>query len=255
MRVLVELRALCDCVYDLMYHHKLQGFLYRLLAGSAYGDLHDRRGYKFFCFSNIFPSVDMRKGDGRRFLVSSPDAGLIQVLVEQLDRLQRTGERVNVGEMSFCVKGVSVLEPRVGRSCVLAAGTPIVVRIPRANYARYGIEPPEDYEYVYWRKQYPFDAFVKQLEDNLFKKYNTFYNTRLESFPIFEQFVFQKQVCNHVVFEGKEAKLFGSLWRFPINTLSEEKWRILQFGLDAGFVELNSLGFGFVSIVKNGKCN
>ncbi len=67
----------------------------------------------------------------------------IQVLVEHLDKLQRTGERVNVGEMSFCVEGVSVLESRVGRSCVLAAGTPIVVRIPRANYARYGIEPPE----------------------------------------------------------------------------------------------------------------
>jgi CRISPR/Cas system endoribonuclease Cas6 (RAMP superfamily) len=46
MRVLVELMAMCDCVYDLMYHHKLQGFLYRLLAGSAYTGLHDRRGYK-----------------------------------------------------------------------------------------------------------------------------------------------------------------------------------------------------------------
>jgi len=255
MRLLVELRALCDCVYDLMYHHKLQGFLYRLLAGSTYAGLHDRRGYKFFCFSNIFPSLDMQEGDLRRFLVSSPDTGLIEVLVEQLDKLQRSRERVNVGEMSFCVEGVSVLEPNVGRSCVMAAGTPIVVRIPRANYARYGIEPPEDYKYVYWRKQYPFDAFVRQLEDNLFKKYNTFYGTRLEAFPIFEQFTFQKQVCNHVVFEEKEAKLFGSLWRFPMSTLSEEKWRILQFGLDSGFGELNSLGFGFVSIVKNGKCN
>jgi CRISPR-associated endoribonuclease Cas6 len=101
MRVLVELRALCSCVYDLMYHHKLQGFLYRLLEGSVYAGLHDRRGYKFFCFSNIFPSVDMREGDGRCFLVSSPDAGLIGVWVEQLGKLQSDGERVNVGEMSF----------------------------------------------------------------------------------------------------------------------------------------------------------
>jgi len=251
MRLLVELRALCDCVYDLMYHHKLQGFLYRLLAGSTYAGLHDRRGYKFFCFSNIFPSLDMQEGDLRRFLVSSPDTGLIEVSVEQLDKLQRSGERVNVGEMSFNVEGVSVLEPNVGRSCVMAAGTPIVVRIPRANYARYGIEPPEDYEYVYWRKQYPFDAFVRQLEDNLFKKYNTFYNTRLESFPIFEQFTFQKQVCNHLVIDGREVKIFGGIWRFPTSGLSEERWRILQFGLDSGFGELNSAGFGFMNLVKD----
>jgi len=251
MRLLIELRALCNCVYDLMYHHKLQGFLYALLRDSSYSGLHDRRGYKFFCFSNIFPSVDMHGGDARRFLVSSPDASLIGVFVEQLDKLQCSRERVNVGEMSFCVEGVSVLEPRVGRSCVLAAGTPIVIRIPRANYARYGIEPPEDYEYVYWRKQYPFDAFVKQLEDNLFKKYNTFYGTQLEAFPIFEQFTFQKQVCNHLAIDGREAKIFGSIWRFPTSGLSEERWRILQFGLDSGFGELNSAGFGFMNLVKD----
>jgi hypothetical protein len=86
----------------------------------------------------------MHREDARRFLVSSPDAALIQVLVEQLYKLQQCKERVNVGEVSFSVEGVSVLESRVGRSCVLAAGTPIVVRIPRANYARYGIESPEE---------------------------------------------------------------------------------------------------------------
>jgi len=47
MRLLVELRALSDCVYDLMYYHKLQGFLYSLLEDSPYRDLHDGRGYKF----------------------------------------------------------------------------------------------------------------------------------------------------------------------------------------------------------------
>src|SRR5208283_70260 len=125
-----------------MYHHKLQGFLYDLLRGSAYGDLHDRRGYKFFCFSNIFPSVDMHEGEMRRFLVSSPDEGLIGVVAGGLEKLQHDKEQVNIGEMSFSVEGVSVLEPKIGNSCVLAAGTPIVVRIPKANYARYGILPP-----------------------------------------------------------------------------------------------------------------
>ena len=192
----------------------------------------------------------MREGDLRRFLFSSPDAGLVKVLAEQLNK--HIGERVNFGETSFCLKHFSVLEPHVRRSCVLAAGTPIVVRIPRANYARYGIKPPRDYEYVYWRKQYPFDAFVRQLEDNLFKKYNSFYGTQLEAFLILEQFTFQKQVCNHLVIDGREIKVFGSLWRFTFNYLYGNKQKLLQFALDAGLGELNSIGYGFTNIAKQG---
>jgi len=250
MRLLIELKALNDCVYDLRYHHKLQGFLYGLLEDSFYRDLHNERGYKFFSFSNIFPSVDMHRGDLRRFLISSPEPELIDVFKDRLDDLRRDGSRVNIGEISFSVESISVLKPRVGRSCVLATGTPIVVRIPKANYARYGINPPRDYPYVYWRKHYPFDAFIQQLEDNLLKKHNAFYGASVESLPLFEQFIFQKQVCNHVIIKGREVRVFGSLWRFIFNYLCGEKWKIIQFGLDAGLGELNSLGFGFMSLVK-----
>jgi CRISPR-associated endoribonuclease Cas6 len=142
------------------------------------------------------------------------------------------------------------LEPKVSSSCVLAAGTPIVVRIPKANYARYGIEPPQDYPYVYWRKQYPFEAFVRQVEDNLFKKYSQYHGTKLEAYPIFEQFTFQKQVCNHLVTDGKESKIFGSIWRFTFNYLYKDKQKLLQFALDAGLGELNSIGYGFANLTK-----
>jgi CRISPR-associated endoribonuclease Cas6 len=250
MRLLVELKGLKNCVYDVMYYHKLQGFIYGLLEDTSYRDLHNGRGYKFFSFSNIFPPRDFKAGDVRHLMISSPDAGLIGVFRDRLEDFCRDKKRVNVGEMSFCVEGVSVLEPRVGRSCVLAAATPIVVRVPKANYAKYGVFPPKDYAYVFWRKQYPFEAFVRQVEDNLFKKYNRFYDVHVEAFPLFEQFVFLKQVCNHVVIGGREVKVFGSLWRFTFNYLYGERQKIIQFGLDAGLGELNSLGFGFTNITK-----
>lgn len=249
MRLLVELESVCDCIYDLRYYHKLQGFLYGLLRDTAYRDLHNKRGYKFFSFSNIFSSSDMRAGDIRHFLISSPDPRLIHVFEEQLGK----STQMNVGEMSFKIKNICVLKPRIQRSCILATGTPIVVRIPKVNYAKYGIKPPKDYPYVYWRKQYPFDAFIKQLEDNLFKKYNMFHGASIEPSPLFEQFVFKKQVCNHVVIKGREIKVFGSLWRFIFNHISGNKKRIIQFGLDAGLGELNSLGFGFVNVVEDEK--
>jgi len=33
VRLVVRLKSLSDCAYDLMYHHKLQDFVYVLLRG------------------------------------------------------------------------------------------------------------------------------------------------------------------------------------------------------------------------------
>ena len=251
MRLLVELRALYNSIYDLKYHHKLQGFLYGLLKDTAYRDLHNRHGYKFFAFSNIFPPLDMHTGDVRHFLVSSPNPDLIHVFKERLESV----ERMFVGDMAFSIEKVSVLSPRIGRSCVLVATTPIVVRIPKANYGKYGISPPKDYPYVYWRKRYPFETFIKQLEENLFKKFKAFYGENVKHTPLFEEFVFRKQVCNHIIVKGREVKVFGSLWTFTFRNLYKDKRKIIQFGLETGFGELNSLGFGFINpITEKNKC-
>jgi CRISPR-associated endoribonuclease Cas6 len=250
MRLLLKLRSLKDQAYDLKYHHKLQGFIYSLLDGTPYVKLHDKRGYKFFCFSNIFPPEDAKAGATRNLLISSPDLGMINAIEKSLKELQEEGKTVNVGEMSFKIDSISRLELKIGRSCTLVTGTPIVVRIPKGNYERYGIKPPKGYDYVYWRKRYSFEAFIKQLEDNLLKKYNEFHGGSLEGFPLFEQFMFKKQVCSHIVIGGKEVRVFGSIWEFLFSYLNinKEQRKILQFGLDCGFGELNSMGFGFVNV-------
>ena len=244
MRLLVSLQTLENCAYDLKYHHKLQGFLYRLMEGTTYQGLHDHKGYKFFCFSNLFPPRDARTGETRRLIIASPNSNLIKVLEDRLAKV----DEAHIGDGAFRIIEMRELNPRVKEGCVLATGTPIVVRIPKERYVEYGIVPEKPYTYVYWRKQHSFAAFVKQLEDNLKKKYKEYHEDEPTSEPVFEQFVFEKQVCNHVVFEGKEAKIFGSLWEFPLGILNERKRRLLQFGLDCGFGELNSLGFGFMNI-------
>jgi CRISPR-associated endoribonuclease Cas6 len=258
MRLLLKLRVLKDQAYDLKYHHKLQGFIYGLLDGTPYIKLHDKRGYKFFCFSNIFPpkgtkkdpSESMERGEARQLLISSPEVGLMGILNDKLTQIGEERIPVNIGDMSFELESVQVLEPKIGRSCRLITGTPIVLRIPKERFEKYGIVPPKDYDYVYWRKEWPFEPFVKQLEENLFKKYKEFYGTSLEEFPIFEQFEFKKAVCNHVVLGGKEVKMLGSVWEFSFSYLGGKKRELLQFGLDAGFGEENSLGFGFMNVVR-----
>lgn len=248
MRLLVSLKVLEHGTYDLKYYHKLQGFLYNLLEGTPYHGLHDQRGYKFFCFSNLFPTKDMSVGETRRLLVSCPNPNFIHILK---DRTAMLGV-VHIGNGAFRVIEVKEVDPIVKGGCVIATGTPIVVRIPKEKYAEYGLVPEKPYPYLYWRKQYSFTIFLKQLEDNLRKKYMEYHGSEPKSESIFEQFAFKKQVCNHITMDGVDVKVLGSNWEFIFDYLSADKQKILQFGLDCGFGELNSMGFGFMNIC-NGK--
>ena len=251
MRVLVRLKALRSCAYDLRYHHKLQGFIYGTLKGSEYEELHNRKGCKFFSFSNIYPARDVAEGEERSFMVASPDEHFIRNL---LTGLWKIGDgAMNVGEMSYKITDAKILNPQIDRNTVLDTATPVIIRIPRDNYAKYAITPPKDYPYLYWRKEYPFNAFMKQVEENLIKKYSEYYGTPPLEQPLFEQFIFKKQVCNHITMENKEIKLIGSIWQFPFNSLSGQRRELAQFALETGIGELNSLGFGFVNKIDSMK--
>jgi len=83
MRLLLELTSAKDCEYDLRYYYKLQGFIYSLFKDTPYSVLHDKKGYKFFCFSNIFPvpkDGKIKKGDKKNLLIYSPDKLFINFL-------------------------------------------------------------------------------------------------------------------------------------------------------------------------------
>ncbi|MEM4625772.1 MAG: CRISPR-associated endoribonuclease Cas6 [Candidatus Aenigmatarchaeota archaeon] len=251
MRILLRLEALKNCIYDMKYFHKLQGFIYRLLKETEYRVLHDKKGYKFFCFSNIFPIGDMKVGDKRNLIISSPDVLFIKFLAEKIEELKNMKKPINIGEMLFEIEDFLILKTKLEKSTRIVSATPIVIRIPERNYDKYGI--PKKFRkkrFVYWRPTYPFEAFVKQLEENLFKKYNEFYKTKIEEFQIFEQFKCIKEkpiVCN-VIIDGKEQQIIGTLWEFIFSYLNKEQKKILEFGIDCGFGERNSLGFGFMNI-------
>jgi CRISPR-associated endoribonuclease Cas6 len=152
--------------------------------------------------------------------------------------------------MQFALKELRIASPRIRRSAALITRTPIIVRIPRRSYAKYGIR--SEYAYVYWRPNIAFEAFLRQLEDNLIKKYKSFIGADMVEeeryLPLFQQFVFRKQVCNHLLIKNREVRVFASLWEFHFSHLTREQRELLQFGLDAGFGERNSLGFGFMEV-------
>ena len=256
MRISIGLTSKGNYSYDLRCHHKIQGFVYNLLKDTKYVKLHDKNGPKFFCFSNIIPPKDIFQEDKRTLVIASP---VKEIIIEMQKRLlDMFNKDIGIGEYSFTIKSVKVFSNNIQKNASIITGTPIIIRIPKVKFKEYGIE--HSGKYIYWssKKGDPFEPFIKQLEENLLKKYKSFYNLTTkqiknmesETLPLFQEFYFKKSVCNHVLIEGQEHKVYGSLWRFNFYHLNKKQQELLQFGLDTGFGEKNSMGFGFANLAR-----
>lgn len=257
MRLLAKLRCSEDSAYETQYHYHLQSFIYNLLRDSKYHYIHNKEGYKFFCFSNVFPSYDLKKGERRSMIISSPNREFIEYL-DQVLRVLKT--EIKIGSMRFMLDSCHKIDIRLPEDApyTLIAGTPIVIRIPREKYTAYGIQPHKDYEYLYWRAQHPIELFITQIENNLFKKYNEFYgynidevNTKLSeslrnSCSIIQKLRFKKQISTKILMKNTEQIVIGTLWEFMFSGLEDKK--LIEFALDVGIGERNSMGFGLMNL-------
>ena len=255
-------------MYEMQYHYNLQGFIYNLLKGSEYHYIHDKHGYKFFCFSNIFPiTKKIEFNDLRTLIISSPNSHFIQFLCEEV--MKRSNERIRVGNMKFILHSADESFVRIpdNKPFSLITGTPILVRIPRQKYLTYGVEPRKPYEYLFWRNNYPISMFISQLEDNLLKKYNEYYycnevfgstseeeaaniSKKQEREPLislFHKYKFKKQISTRLIMKGFDQLVIGTIWEFNYNMYTNKD--IIQFALDSGLGEHNSLGFGFMNMI------
>jgi CRISPR-associated endoribonuclease Cas6 len=251
MRLLLRLIAKNDQKDVSLEYHKLQGFVYSLLQESGFPLLHDKPDYKPFCFSNIFPFGDMNAGDVRHFMIASPGKTIVERLAQHLTT-NHTDREIHIGDCAFALDGVRTVETSLGNGPVrIICATPILLRIPEYNYDLYAV-PEEERRprYVYWRPQISFEAFIKQLTENLTKKYNQSYGTSIADHPLFQEFLFKKTVHTRYIVDGKSYGAAGSLWEFSWSRMDDVQRRVIEFGLDAGFGERNSFGFGFVNVER-----
>jgi CRISPR-associated endoribonuclease Cas6 len=230
----------------------VQGFIYNLLKGSRFEDLHDKDGYKFFCFSNIFPySSMMKKGEKKYLLISSPSKEFIDYITDRLKEYKNRS-LIGIGNMKFLLKNIETIDYQIkrrsyrGETVRLITATPIIIRIPRLKYEKFYLNLRYPYKYIYWRKEHPFELFIDQLESNLYKKYEEFTGTVLTREFIIDRLIFKKQVSLKLNIHGNEHIVIGTLWEF---IFYEPVSELVQFGLDCGFGERNSLGFGFMNLI------
>jgi len=252
LRIITKLQALKDSPYEMQYHHHLQGFVYSLLRGTEFHYLHDKKGYKFFCFSNIFPIGDIKRGNIRNLIISSPNREFIEIVFDRLQKMSDNGTFRRIGTAEFSILDATVIEEKnLTRSVSLISGTPIVIRIQKERYGEYNLNPPKPYPYLYWRSTYPLEVFIKQLEDNLRKKYVEFFHDEVPEEPVFQRITFLKQVSNKVIVNREAHVVIGSVWKFGFDSLDSLKSELIRFGMDSGLGERNSLGFGFMNLLSN----
>lgn len=252
MRVLARLQVRADAVYDNAYHHKLRGRLWRALDGTEFGDSHDGNDPPGFCYSNPFPPGDMEEGDERTLLVASPHEELLSHVARDL----QAEPELNIGEMPYWVKDLSMLAPDVGEpgsTGVIETGTGVVVRIPPWRFSEYGIDADSS-EAEFWRPELTMESFQDQVVANLDKKHRLFAPEHLpgpseRDGELFESYELIKTFALPVtVTEGEEMTFVVSKWRFGYRVRDDHHRRHLNLALDCGIGERNSLGFGFVNI-------
>lgn len=196
----------------------------------------------------------MKAGDVRHFIFASPGNTIVERLAQHLTS-DPAAREIHIGDCAFILDSVRVVNSSLEQDPVkIICATPILLRIPEYNYDHYAVPQEERRQrYVYWRPQISFEAFIKQLTENMVKKYNDTYGTSVGSFPLFQEFIFKKTVHARYIIDGKSYGAAGSLWEFSWNRMDEMQRRIISFGFDAGFGERNSFGFGFVNVVKGRK--
>jgi CRISPR-associated endoribonuclease Cas6 len=259
LRLLLKLSPKKSHVYMNDYHYHLQAAVYSLIRDGGLPDLHEKKGYKFFCFSNIFPFGDFRMNEEKRLLISSPSSEIISAIADSVRRKAETGDELKVGDMVFSIgtfEGPFRLNLQRPKT-VVKSETPIVIRIPKYRL-------PHDvrfsrYKYVYWRETLPPSYFVSQLIDNAEKKLKELRETRGES-NLTESFNadtisnslsfarFLRTVSKKVSIRGSEHLIIGSLWECGFIIRSDEDAQVLESILDCGLGERNSLGFGFCNV-------
>jgi CRISPR-associated endoribonuclease Cas6 len=93
--------------------------------------------------------------------------------------------------------------------------------------------------------------FIRQLEEKLCAKYAEFTGreiARENELPIISKLTFKKQISTHITLHTTEQIVIGSLWEFSFD--NDVHTELLQFGLDCGLGERNSMGFGFMNLKR-----
>ncbi len=230
-RLLISLKALEPGNSNNISKHSVQAFIYSSLIGTDFEDYHQRRGFKFFTFSDFWPSGKFSEGDRLHFLFSSPIDGLVRALEEGI-----TSEG-KIGPYWFEISSRRV---RQRLKVCWVTGSPVVLYL---DSKRNLYLTPE-------RRDLWF--YFKRLEENSKKKYKAFYGEDPEIYgPLFQGVIYWKPVRTIIKKGDKEFLVIGTKWKVLMREYIEaSEKKFYEFLYYCGLGEKNSLGFGLVNEIS-----
>lgn len=232
---MLKFRPLENFSFDEVCKHTIQGLIYSALGESGYGNIHDSPRFKFFCFSDIFPSTDFREGEVKNLIISSPDPKFISTLyksIKQKRDLRLNTYRIEIEEMKKFY---------INLKNKFISGSPIVLYKDNKRNIYYS-----------FRRDGDLNFFLNRLKDNALKKYNIYYNDDFDfEGEIFDNLEFKKEVAVRNFKGGKEFIVIGNVWSLlEKKEIKKEEKKFYSFIMECGLGEKNSMGFGFINPLK-----
>ncbi len=189
--------------------------------------LHSNNGYKYYVFGGFLPLEKdkiYKKGCSYKFSLRSIDENFIDKLSFEL--------RKNINNPNFLIVETHKKEIKQFFVNELYSATPVIATMPNGRF---------------WMKEDNLMLLYKQLQDNLEKKYQDFYNQKLK--PI-QNFIQLLELKNHrsqsiqITKQDKKIQLFGNKFKIvPHEDEVSQKLAFLSLGIGLG--EKNSFGGGF----------
>jgi CRISPR-associated endoribonuclease Cas6 len=193
------------------------------LKDESLAKIHKENIYKNYVFNSLYPiesSKIYKAGNIYTVVIRTVDEGLVEHF-----------SKVLVNEYTDYLKALA-LEKKI---------------IPIKHIDRvYSVTPAvAKFDTGYWRTNETLEIFEKRLRENLIKKYNTYFNTKLsEDFELFTFIKFENQ--KPIATNYKNIKILGDKITLNVaeNSTAQE---LAYFALGTGILEMNSRGLGFVN--------
>jgi len=233
-RVLVELKSLSNVDARNIYKHSIQSLVYSIIKqNDKFKDYHNKKGFKFFTFSDLWPAKKLNEGDKAYFILSSPMDDLIRAFENNLPK------EVTIGGYPF---NASCKRVKQRFQVCWETGSPILLY--RDN---------KKGEYLVIEKD-GINMFLWRLEENAIKKFEAYYGYKPElSGPIFDILIPRRTVVIINKKGGNRFLMFASKWRllFKETLSTPDERKFYEFLYYCGLGEKNSMGFGLVNVVKS----
>lgn len=186
-------------------------------------NFHEKNIYKFYTFNSFYPiekSKIYKEGKIYSIKIRTVSADLVDYFKKNL-----------VNEYTDYIKALTLECSTIPKKYIerIYSITPVVIKT----------------EEGYWKGKLCLDDFEKRIKDNLIKKFNNYYDTKIdEDFTLFKFIKFE----NHkpISSKYKNINILGDKLTLVIDE-NESAQKLAYLALGTSIGEMNARGYGFVN--------